>query len=194
MGRKSKEITLDEFFSKLCSIYKQETKNDEDTVKQFDLKDSKVLYAIGKKIIENKTVQKDLSKIIVSDENFTDSQGDFDCDDIVFGPQYLEYPSGKKLPVLICAMGGDWEIPVVFILYFDHNSKLRAYIPEDGNFYCKKYKCAYGSVGEYVDLKPEDEELDDEEFVRLYEGEVDEGTQRYSFDKLKEDIRARIEL
>ena len=41
--------------------------------------------------------------------------------------------------------GGDWECPVHFILYFDERDNLRAYIPTNGNTFCKKSKCAFGS-------------------------------------------------
>lgn len=65
--------------------------------------------------------------------------------------------------LLLCCAGGDWENPVYFVLYVDHKNKLRAYIPSNGNTYCKKYKCAYGGISEYVedyyDL-PEEDQMD----------------------------------
>ena len=48
-------------------------------------------------------------------------------------------------PVLWVAAGGDWELPLVFILFIGEDDELHAYIPEDGNCYNKKAKAAYGN-------------------------------------------------
>jgi hypothetical protein len=40
--------------------------------------------------------------------------------------------------------GGDWECPVAFIIYWD-GSKLRAYVPTDGNSWNTDTKRAYGN-------------------------------------------------
>lgn len=48
------------------------------------------------------------------------------------------------LPVLQVIAGGDWEFPVAFIFYSD-GVKLRAYIPNDGNVWNKKFNSAYGN-------------------------------------------------
>jgi hypothetical protein len=41
--------------------------------------------------------------------------------------------------------GGDWEMPVAFVLYLDPNNKIRGYVPSDGNVYCHECKTAWGS-------------------------------------------------
>jgi len=66
--------------------------------------------------------------------------------------------------------GGDWEVPVFFILYWD-GKKVRGYIPNEGNHWNKKTKMAYGN-GE------------DEMII------VDK--LKFDVDKLEADIRERI--
>ena len=60
------------------------------------------------------------------------------------------------------AAGGDWETPCFFILYLDQ-SRLRAYIPEDGNNWNNKTKQAYGN----------DDEKDKENILSRYGLELD---------------------
>jgi len=87
-------------------------------------------------------IQKDLSKVNFDLENITyfdDTEGF--CDN--------KYPVGyyelsNNLHVFFINAGGDWEFPLCFIFYWG-DGKLRAYIPEDGNVWNKKQKCAYGS-------------------------------------------------
>ena len=74
--------------------------------------------------------------------------------------------------------GGDWEYPVHFVLYLDPKNKIRAYIPSDGNVYCHKCKCAYGTC-----------ECDDqqEKFNNDYY------TDNLNFHAMMEDVNNRIE-
>lgn len=74
--------------------------------------------------------------------------------------------------------GGDWEFPVNFILYLDPKNKIRAYIPSDGNVYCHKCKCAYGTC----ECEDSPKEFDDD----FYEQMID-------FDKMMVDINNRIQ-
>lgn len=72
--------------------------------------------------------------------------------------------------------GGDWEFPICFVLY-NGTSGIRAYIPEKGNVYNKKRKCAYGSEN--------DEEEDyDEDIVAL----------EFNQEEIFNDILNRIKL
>lgn len=48
-------------------------------------------------------------------------------------------------PVLWVAAGGDWELPLVFILFIGEDGKLHGYVPEDGNAYNHEKKAAYGN-------------------------------------------------
>lgn len=52
--------------------------------------------------------------------------------------------------------GGDWENPVYFVLYLSPKGKLRAYIPNEGNCYNKKYMMAYGNNDDDDDVIRED--------------------------------------
>lgn len=62
--------------------------------------------------------------------------------------------SNSGLPFLGFLAGGDWELPLFFIVYYDGKS-LRGYIPEDGNTYNHKTNTAYGSEMEYIIEKEE---------------------------------------
>lgn len=74
--------------------------------------------------------------------------------------------------------GGDWEMPVQFVLYLDPKNKIRAYIPSDGNVYCHKCKCAYGSC----ECDDQQEEFDDDYY-----------TDHLDFNAMFEDVNNRIE-
>lgn len=82
----------------------------------------------------NRTLQKDLAKVSFDWENAEEAW----CDKL---PDHL--PDGTAL--LWCYAGGDWELPVHFVIYIDPSNKLRAYIPSDGNLYCHHCKTAWGS-------------------------------------------------
>lgn len=74
--------------------------------------------------------------------------------------------------------GGDWEFPVHFVLYLDPKNKIRAYIPSDGNVYCHKCKCTYGSC----ECDDQQEEFDDDYY-----------TDHLNFQAMFEDVNNRIE-
>lgn len=94
-------------------------------------------------------VLKDLSKINVDFENVES----FDSEDAYTNLPGLEAMEGYEMigegdssfPVLWCCGGGDWEYPLVFILYIGQKGELRGYIPEDGNVYNHADKAAYGN-------------------------------------------------
>lgn len=74
-------------------------------------------------------VEKDWSKIDFSTENM-----DVKAERIT--------PDG--VPYLWIRAGGDWETPLVCIIYFD-GKKLRGYVPKDGNTYNHANKAAFGN-------------------------------------------------
>lgn len=74
-------------------------------------------------------VEKDWSKIDFSTENMD-----------VTGEKIT--PSG--VPYLQIRAGGDWESPLIAIIYFD-GKKLRGYVPKDGNSYNHAAKAAFGN-------------------------------------------------
>jgi hypothetical protein len=130
----------------------------------------------AQKILESDDFPYDLSTKIETDLK----KVNFDRENYEFktGEGYNNYPCGFEtlengLPVLFMNAGGDWENPICFCLYWDGKS-LRGYIPEDGNVYNKKHKCAYGS-----------EDLDDEsvDYDNLPNGDAD---------AIRKDVMARI--
>ena len=132
-------------------------------------------------------IQKDLSKIEFDDENlyFTESQcqGD-DC-----GIKTLD----NGLTYLGAYGGGDWELPVYFIIYWD-GKKLRGYIPTDGNVFNHYTKMAFGSGQDYEGDLPEG--IDEEEDIDGYElnkryGDP-EAEPYFDMPKIVEDIKKRI--
>lgn len=92
----------------------------------------------------SKTILKDISKVQFDFENCTgyeDNEGYLDG----YLAGYNELVPGFH--TFWVSAGGDWEIPVNFMIYWGDN-RLRGYIPKDGNVWDKKYKTAYGSEGD----------------------------------------------
>lgn len=101
-----------------------------------------VIYSNGKVI-------NDLSKIYVDFEN-VEPFGTEDSYDHLSGLECMEgyemVGDGESaFPILWCCGGGDWEFPLVFVLYIGQKGELRGYIPKDGNVYNHKEKAAYGN-------------------------------------------------
>ena len=95
---------------------------------------------------------------------------------------FCNYPVGYEtlpngLPVLFVNAGGDWECPICFCIYWDGKT-LRAYIPDEGNFWNRKEKCAYGSEAEPT-------EEDDE---------IAENGKEADPDLIRQDVMNRIEI
>ena len=95
-------------------------------------------------------IKKDLSKVNFDWENYTEfKDGGF----ALYPNGYMEVSPGFH--IFFAQAGGDWEYPVCFIFYWG-NGILRAYIPNNGNVWNKKEKCAYGS-----EENEESEEVDE---------------------------------
>lgn len=90
-------------------------------------------------VYEDSTVRKDLSKIESEYENVSCVPDEFYTPGFTAG-----WDTINDFAVLWIALGGDAEQPFAAVLYLDDKSKLRAYIPKDGNCYDKKHKMAYG--------------------------------------------------
>lgn len=84
-------------------------------------------------------VEADLSKCDFDVENVNCKKG-YDGAEEIAGFHTL--PNG--LTYLGVSAGGDWEVPVFFIMYFD-GKDLRAYIPKDGNPWNTNSHQAYGN-------------------------------------------------
>ena len=83
---------------------------------------------------------------------------EFDCENVDFvreprgneGLGLRTLPNGLSL--LGVRAGGDWEVPIYFIIYWD-GKELRGYIPVDGNPWNTDKKCAYGNEDTAIDDK-----------------------------------------
>ena len=107
------------------------------------------------------TINKDLQKVNFSFENYEYENNE----------GFEGYPCGfvklpNNLPVLFVNAGGDWEHPICFIIYWN-GEKMRGYIPEDGNIYNKKEKCAYGSEDDWDNL-PDIDDLPKPDIQKIY--------------------------
>lgn len=146
----------------------------------------KLYDAVQEMIYKDPTIKKDLSKITFDTENL-----DVDGTDINYTGFYT-LESGFTF--LLCVGGGDWEMSLGFIIYYD-GEKLRAYIPTLGNTFDLKEKCAYGS---------EEDGLDGFDHLRNFiievkgsitpqeEDEIECGEYNIDLDLFKEDIIHRI--
>ena len=83
-----------------------------------------------------KEFYKDMSKVGVDSENI-DVIGDIRT-------------TKSGIPYVLCNKHGDWENPVLFMVYFDGN-KVRGYIPEYGNCYNRVEKRAFGDTSDEDD-------------------------------------------
>lgn len=98
---------------------------------------------------------------------------------------YQTLPNG--LTFLGGMAGGDWEHPVFFIIYYD-GSRLRGYVPTEGNPWNTDTKQAYGN----------DEEKDIKNARKRWPGqyqnttELDGGDFDFEPDLIEKDIRERI--
>lgn len=104
-------------------------------------------------------ISKDISKVMFDFENCTG------YNDQPFLSGYLTgyHELSPGFHTFWVSAGGDWEIPINFLLYWGDN-RLRAYIPKDGNVWNKKYKCTYGSEGDspHFDYQKNPEGFDEE--------------------------------
>lgn len=115
-------------------------------------------------------VMKDLSKVNFDMEN-TEFVGAFDMP----GTEDLEsFEMLGSFPVAWVAAGGDWEAPLVFVLYIGDKGELRGYVPKNGNAYNHKQKCAYGS-------EENEEEFNEDDYV-------------FDSDALRDDVMKRIQV
>lgn len=119
-------------------------------------------YALHELDHSDTKAYKDLTKIDFDFEN---------CGKEFLKPD-LKYALPDGTAILWCWAGGDWEYPVRFVLYIDPKDELRGYVPEDGNMFCSKCKCAYGTC-ECEDGKVSEDAMSDDnlqpDFDKMYE-------------------------
>lgn len=90
--------------------------------------------------------------IFETDQISRDKDGcgiEFDLENI--GLDYSDYSdivgynlTSTGVPYIGGAAGGDWELPVFFALYYD-GTRIRLYVPKDGNCYNTDTKTAFGN-------------------------------------------------
>jgi hypothetical protein len=176
MSRYFVPITTDELKNKIFTSYNKVAKSNSEEpiiIKQLDgysTADTNVLSS-GVVLSLNSKLEKDLKKVAFDTENFLFKNTDM----YHLGFHTLE----NGLSFWICAMGGDWEYPVHFIIYFD-GSDLRGYIPTNGNPYNRSTKEAYGN----------DEDSDEKDAMKHFNVSWDEVEQDY--DAIVADIKNRI--
>ena len=79
------------------------------------------------------------------------------------------------IPYILGRMGGDWEEPILFMVYWDGKT-FRGYIPERGNQYNRDTKGALGN----------NEEADEAFIRKQFKDEIENGTE---YSKIKKNIR-----
>ena len=161
MSRYAKaNVTIDELKNKILEV-----------TGETDIEDA--IYSMDKFSLPRK-IQDDLAKINFDMENSA-LVGEFGTP----GAEDLSpFEILGDFPVAWGSSGGDWELPLIFVLYIGDKGELRAYIPEDGNAYDHSEKCAYGSE-------------EDEEFMDNFDEDKD-----YVFNskKIREDVKNRIKI
>lgn len=135
-GRKSVEITEDELLDIIFDVHQKEEPDDYENEDKEYFDESDVNLSILKCVSK---LEKDLSKIRFDSENFNCCNND-EPESNLIGLHTLE----NGLTFLGGMAGGDWEIPVFIIIYWD-GSSLRGYIPMYGNTIDLDFKCAFGS-------------------------------------------------
>ena len=86
------------------------------------------------------------SHIKFSTENYTEAESSSDEDGQFRTPGFKAgYDITCSIPFRWVAAGGDWEKPVVFIVFINQHDELDVYVPKDGNVYDKDKNAAYGN-------------------------------------------------
>lgn len=183
-GRKTTNPTADDLLSHLKRLIEE---TDED--KLYDTSDLEHFdwgnFLCDYEVLDYWKMFDDIAKVNFSLENIK-------CT----GLEVLE----NGLAVLKFQAGGDWEVPVFFVVYYD-GKKIRGYVPLKGNTYNPKTKSALGNgiLPSFNDNKGRDL---DKEFVEK-EG-YKEGTDFLGKDYLNlvkpdetlclQDVQARIQI
>ena len=169
-GRSAARITPSEFKDKMKKIY-DDYNSSEGIDKKFTVGgfvNTFCHYWNDSKPSCLKTMNDDFDKIQHDGEN-CESIGDIESSN------GLTYVKGY--------FGGDWEIPVLFFIYWD-GSKFRGYIPTKGNTFNRKEKIALGN------------RKDDDEYVRKACGDDHATANRVAYDMKSclADFKARVKV
>lgn len=177
-GRKGKVMGEDEFLTKLESLWKKIYKETGEAWTEYckgcggfdrnNLED--FLYDIRGWLYGHKLskCEKDLEKV------------NFDIENV--GCEYNRVLKTKSgVPYIAAWAGGDWESPLLFMLYLDESLTLRGYIPTKGNSFNKDTKSAFGN-DEDADVK----------FLAKEKVYCDADEVEYDYPSCVEDFEARI--
>lgn len=171
-GRNAARITPKEFESKMKEIWEKYSQDGKFTVDNF-------VYKFCNQWNHDKP--KELNKLI---------------DDILkvkYDTENLgaigKVESSNGLTYLKCYVGGDWESPILFFIYWD-GTRFRGYIPTYGNAINRKYNIAFGNNDEedVEFLKTQNLDMSDEELLSIvHDVEYDIGA-------CMKDFKARVKL
>ena len=158
-----KMITLEEFKGLICNTWSKH----KDFGNFFNERSDKnaqpetFLESTGFNCCRDLTQQiaRDLEKVEFDTEN-TEWKKDEGFGEFKFLTGFNVAPNG--MPYLGVCSGGDWEMPLFYIIYFD-GKKLRAYIPKRGNTYNTDTKMAYGN-DEEADNKNANKRFGDDDY------------------------------
>ena len=123
-GRTAPKMSEKDFTEKIKSIFEKESD------RRFGFDSFLYTFCGYADNSANKQIKKDLSKVKVDSENV-----------YAIGKVHM---TKSGIPYLMGYKGGDWEVPVLFMVYWD-GSKLRAYIPTYGNSFDRKRMTALGN-------------------------------------------------
>ncbi len=152
-GRKAPQLTMEQFKKIFdAAIPRCEEDNFRGNTMQTRLCDA-IHSDFDESIIEK--ALKDLRKIDVSFENV----------------EFVEYRMGANgVPYAWLFFGGDWEVPVYGMLYWD-GKDIRGYLPTYGNMFNAHQKAAFGSDGFFAG--PYTYEEDGKLFTESFHSEED---------------------
>ena len=186
----TEKITVEELADKVWSAWKQgrdfeEPDDDVSDKKPIDFVlnyDTRIGYAFL-----TPQVEKDLKKVEFDCENISanpsDTYGDVEPRKGEAENYVGLHTLSNGLSYLGITAGGDWEVPIFFMLYWD-GENLRGYVPKAGNTWNTKNNMAFGNV----------EEQDEAFFKEKGWGRYEESSSKpkYDFKKIEEDILKRI--
>ncbi|MEK6832920.1 MAG: hypothetical protein AABY32_02640 [Nanoarchaeota archaeon] len=202
------KLTREEFAKKIMEYLKylvkksKEEYGDDDFAEQPDIWNLPPLEAIERKyrysdnyyyilnsFINDKNINKDLSKVVFDTENIEGNPNEaYAGANSICGIKTFS----NGLTYLGATAGGDWEQPLFFIIYHDGNN-FRAYIPKDGNTWNTDTNMAYGNSEEDED-DPDNADIKNinKRFGKNYKGWEDVGDINVDCDKIIKDIENRI--
>ena len=133
-GRTFVPISIDELKQKIQTVWAKHPDYTEDTKDDYLLRFQEL----------TPQVIRDLGKVSFSTENLEYENGKgYSNSGSITGYHRLD----NGLAFLGISAGGDWELPLFFIIYWD-GKRLRGYIPTDGNPWNTDTHMAYGNDGD----------------------------------------------